>query len=120
MKIPEGFEEIEKFKECQLTSVGYRSTTRILELSIVIRIQTTEKLQFITFYLSKKGEKNVFSRGLYSVNLEGHTIVESRKQEKNLSSTFFRVFILTFGKAKVWMQLDPAKVRQLQPISFLI
>ena len=48
VKIPEGFEEIEKFKECQLTSVGYRSTTRILELSIVIRIQTTEKLQFIT------------------------------------------------------------------------
>ena len=105
MKIPEGFEEIEKFKECQLTSVGYRSTTRILELSIVIRIQTTEKLQFITFYLSKKGEKNVFSRGLYSVNLEGHTIVESRKQEKNLSSTFFRVFTY-FWKGK---SLDAAR-----------
>ena len=27
---------------------------------------------------------------------------------------------LTFGKAKVWMQLDPAKVRPLQPTSFLI
>ena len=48
VKIPEGFEEIEKFKECQLTSVSYRPTSRILELPIVIRIQTTEKLQFIT------------------------------------------------------------------------
>ena len=30
----------------------------------------------------ERREKNVFSRGLYSVNLEGHTIVESRKQKK--------------------------------------
>ena len=30
----------------------------------------------------ERREKNVVSRGLYSVNLEGHTIVESRKQEK--------------------------------------
>ena len=70
--------------------MGYRSATGILELSIVIRIQTTEKVQ----------RKNVIH----------HSVFEPFSKNSEL----------TFGKAKVWMQLDPAKVRQLQPISFLI